>query len=215
MSYVIRGGEAGRARLGVLGRALHDSTAALLERAGIRPGMRCLDLGCGGGDVTLPMAAMVAPDGIVVGIDMDDVKIDLARQEAVERGVANVNLRTGDATALCDVGRYDLVYARFLLTHLPDPQATVSCMVDAAVPGGVVAVEDIQHSSVFAYPASPFMERYVELYDEVVRRRGCDPDIGPRLPGMLRRGRSRRRLGGLRPADVRDRGGQAGPAAHA
>ena len=46
-------------------------TAALLAQAGRGPGMRCVDLGCGGGEVTLEMARLAAPDGVVAGVDMD------------------------------------------------------------------------------------------------------------------------------------------------
>ena len=74
--YVIRGGAAGRARLGVIARTLRSSTLALLKRAGLVKGMMCLDLGCGGGDVTLEMARLAGPHGRALGIDVDEVKLD-------------------------------------------------------------------------------------------------------------------------------------------
>ena len=64
--YVIRGGLEGRERLRVLSRVMWPTTNALLDRIGIAPDARCLDLGCGGGDVTVLLAARV-PDGVVVG----------------------------------------------------------------------------------------------------------------------------------------------------
>ena len=69
--YVIRGGQQGYERLKVLARAHWPGTSALLERVVLHPGMRCLDLGCGGGDVTLELARLIGPDGHVTGIDMD------------------------------------------------------------------------------------------------------------------------------------------------
>ena len=185
--YIIRGGEEGKARLSVIGQALMASTAALLESAGLREGMRCLDLGCGGGDVTLMMGRAVGPDGRVVGVDMDTVKVGLAGQDALDQELGHVEFHTGDAAALAANREYDLVYARLLLTHLAEPEAALRRMVAAAVPGGVVVVEDLDHSSVFAYPPSPALGRYVELYNEVARRRGGDPEIGPKLPGLARR----------------------------
>ncbi len=50
--------------------------------------MKCIDVGCGGGEVTLAMARLVEPGGFVTGVDMDEVKLDLARKAAVERGVS-------------------------------------------------------------------------------------------------------------------------------
>ena len=97
--YVIRGGEAGYERLQVLARTVAPSTEALFDRVGLRDGMRCCDLGCGPGVVSFTLAERVAPSGEVVGVDMDEVKLDLARREAAERGITNITFRAGDVTA--------------------------------------------------------------------------------------------------------------------
>jgi len=59
--YVIRGGIEGRARLRILSRVMWPSTLNLLQRAGISCGMTCLDIGCGGGDVSCELARLVGP----------------------------------------------------------------------------------------------------------------------------------------------------------
>jgi SAM-dependent methyltransferase len=66
--YVLRGGEWGYQRLQLLARVLRADTVELLCRVGLRPGMRCLDLGCGGGEGTFELAQLAAPGGLVVGI---------------------------------------------------------------------------------------------------------------------------------------------------
>ncbi len=184
--YVIRGGEQGKARLSVLSAALAPSTASLLGAAGVREGMRVLDLGCGGGDVTLALAQLVGAHGAVVGIDVDDVQLDLARKDAADARIEHVEYRIGDAIDIDARDEYDVVYARFLLTHLADPAATLARMVTATKPGGIVVVEDLDHSAVYSYPALPALADFVELYNEVARRRGGDPEIGPKLLGMFR-----------------------------
>src|SRR5258708_17857800 len=90
--YVIRGGQKGYERLQILSRARWPETAALFGRAGLRPGMNAVDLGCGGGNVAIEIAALVAP-ALVTGIDMDDVKLALARKAAAARGLANVRFQ--------------------------------------------------------------------------------------------------------------------------
>jgi SAM-dependent methyltransferase len=184
--YVIRGGEEGRARLRVLAHALSPTTDRLLHAAGIAPGMSCLDVGCGGGDVSFAMARLVGASGRVVGIDMDETKLRLARAEATRDGLRNVEFTRSNVDELADESAYDLVYARFLLTHMLDPGAALRRMVRAARVGGAIVVEDIDHSSVFSYPPSTAVARYVRLYNEVVWRRGADPEIGPKLPGLFR-----------------------------
>ena len=79
--YIIRGGIEGRERLRVLARAMQPTTSALLDRVGVTPGMACLDVGCGGGDVTLELARRVIPGGSAVGADLDETKLSLAREK--------------------------------------------------------------------------------------------------------------------------------------
>src|SRR5262245_19032269 len=55
-TYMIRGGVEGQKRLEVLARVLWLTTSRLLAEAGLAPGIACLDLGCGGGQVTLRLA---------------------------------------------------------------------------------------------------------------------------------------------------------------
>jgi SAM-dependent methyltransferase len=183
--YVIRGGVAGRERLRVLGRVMQPGTRALLERVGLRAGMRCLDVGCGGGDGSRELARAVAPGGQVLGIDLDPTAVDLARQEAAALGLAGVQFRVatvGDPTV---EGEVDVAYARFLLTHLPDAAAGVAWIAERIRPGGLLVVEDIDFRGHFCAPDDTAFARYVELYAGVARRHGADPDIGGRLPLLL------------------------------
>lgn len=183
--YAIRGGRPGRERLRVLNRVMAETTGELLRRAGVGPRARCLDVGCGGGDVTA-MLARLTPDGFVVGTDMDETVLSLARAEAADAGLRNVEFRREDITRPADLGAaFDVVYARFLLTHLADPGGAVVTLCRRLAPGGVLIVEDIDFTGHFCHPPSDAFQRYVALYSRVVRARGADPDIGPRLPGLL------------------------------
>ena len=179
--YVIRGGVEGKKRLALLSRALWPTTSRLLQNAGLEAGMSCLDLGCGGGDVSLELATWVGPGGKVVGIDMDEEKLELAREHARERGLHNLEFRREDADTWAEVGTYDFVYCRFLLTHLREPQPVVGKIWQALRPGGRAAIEDIEFYGHFCFPESEAFLRYQQLYRIVVARRGGNADIGPTL----------------------------------
>jgi len=183
--YVLRGGNQGAERLRLLAAVKWPTTKTLLERAGLRSGLRCLDVGCGIGTVTVRMAEAVLPEGRVTGLDFDAHCIELARAAAQQLGL-DVEFKTGCASNLSDSAHYDLVFGRFLLTHLAEPESALRGMVRAARPGGTVVVEDIQFTGHFSHPACPAFDRYVTLYQDVVRKRGGDPNIGPRLLGMCR-----------------------------
>ena len=179
--YVLRGGRAGAERLRLLDRVKWPTTEALLVAAGLRAGMSCLDVGCGGGDVTLKMAALVGSEGNVVGVDRDREILRLAELDAGRRGLSVTFQRLG-AEELNERSAYDLVFSRYLLSHLPRPERAVGAMVRALRPGGRLVLEDVYFPGHVCYPANPAFARYVELYQAVARvKEGGDAAIGPRL----------------------------------
>jgi SAM-dependent methyltransferase len=182
--YVLRGGREGAERLRLLNRVKWPTTEPLLEAACLRAGMSCLDVGCGGGDVTLKMAALVGAEGHVVGVDRDQSVLQLARQEAEEQGLP-VTFRRLEAEELAEESAYDLVFARYLLSHLPRPQRALEAMVRAARPGGRLVLEDVFFPGHVCYPSNAAFDRFVELYQAVAREKeGGDAAIGVRLLGM-------------------------------
>jgi SAM-dependent methyltransferase len=174
--YIIRGGVQGRERLRVLSRVMRPTTMALLHRAGLRPGMTCLEVGCGGGDVAFDTVRAVGPSGRVVGT---------AIAEAAGQELSNIEFRLMDITENAPAAEFDLVHARFLLSHLADPAGALARMRGALRPGGVIVLEDVDFRGHFCYPESNAFARYMELYTETARRKGADANIGPRLPSLL------------------------------
>jgi SAM-dependent methyltransferase len=183
--YLIRGGIEGRERMRVVGRVMRPTTLSLLERAGVTTGMRCLDVGCGAGEVTFDLASLVGITGSVVGVDLDATKVELARGDAEQAEVGNVEFRVADLSEGLGDAAYDVVYARFLLTHLRDPAAAVELMRVALAPGGRLVVEDIDYAGSFCYPESAAFRRGNEIYEQTALRTGGDPFIGVRLPRLL------------------------------
>jgi SAM-dependent methyltransferase len=184
--YAIRGGVEGRERLKVLSRVMHKSTCDAFDQIGVGYGMVCLDIGCGSGDVTFELARRVGANGKVVGADIDYTKLDLAREEAQQLDLSNLEFRIMDIRDESNADEFDLVHARFLLTHLSDPIDAVEAFHQQLKPGGWCLLQDIDFTGLFVYPECFSFRRYHELYCHVVRRRGGDPDIGPRLPLLLR-----------------------------
>jgi len=162
------------------------STSSLLADVGISMGSICLDVGCGGGDVTFELARAVGPTGRAVGVDLDEIKLGIARQEAAQHGFSNITFEARDVTGWEPGEQFDVIYARFLLTHLRDPAALVAALRQKLRPGGVIIVEDIDYRGHFAEPHCGALTRAVEFYTKLVQARGSDPHIGPRLPRLLR-----------------------------
>jgi SAM-dependent methyltransferase len=181
-TYVIAGGQTGRDRLRTLSGVLAATTAALLDRLDIAPTARCLDVGCGGGDVTRLLAERV-PRGAVVGVDRDPVKIELARAELS----GPVELRVEDiADTVRSGATYDVVYVRFVLSHLSDAAAWVRRLSGLVAPGGLLAVEDVHIRGAFCWPPSAALGEALRIYAATVAANGGDANLGPQLPGHLR-----------------------------
>ena len=179
--YVLRGGRWGDDRLRILARVRRAETLALLGRAGVGPGQRCVDLGSGSGEVSFELARLTGPDGSVTGIDMDEVKLALAREAAAERGLGNVEFRAANVNDWTEPGSYDLVYSRFLLQHLSRPGDLIRRMWEAVRPGGVIAVEDADFDGLFCHPPNDGFDFYRRMLPRVVELNGGDAAIGRKL----------------------------------
>jgi ubiquinone/menaquinone biosynthesis C-methylase UbiE len=185
-SYIIRGGEEDCARLAVISRVLSPTTRALLDRVEPLHGGRLIDAGFGGGDVTFELANRAGPAGRVIGLDADAVKVDLARRAAADRGVGNVEFHQADLLEAWPVNGASLVYIRFVLLHLTDPQRMLARARQALRPGGVLVIEDIDHGGEFCDPPCPAFERYHELFVRTAQSRGADPFFGRKVARLLR-----------------------------
>jgi 2-polyprenyl-3-methyl-5-hydroxy-6-metoxy-1,4-benzoquinol methylase len=184
-SYPIKGGETGRARLAVLAGVLAPTTERHLDRAGPLAGCTAVDVGCGGGDVTFALARRVGPVGHVLGIDLDVEKLAWARAGAAKQGLAQVTFESIDVMKAWPIKNVDLVYARFILTHLAEPQALLARAMEALNPGGIILVEDIDIAGHFSYPDSPIIVAYAELYMALSRRRVGNAIIGRSIDLLL------------------------------
>jgi len=185
-SYVIDGGRSGAARLAVLARVRASASEDFVRRAGLRSGDRCLDLGCGSGELTMRLAEIAAP-GEVVGVDFDAAIIAVARERAAAAGVAP-SFVVAEVEALPDdLGSFDLISARYVLGHLRDPFAALRSMWALCRPGGVIAVEDTDVAAMAAEPRSAALERCIELHRELALARGLVPGVGAQLAELVRR----------------------------
>jgi ubiquinone/menaquinone biosynthesis C-methylase UbiE len=112
-----------------------------VERIGLRPGARVLDVCCGSGASALPAAEIVGAKGSVLGIDLSEGLLALARKKARARGFANAEFRKGDALELpVEDGTFDAVVCVFGIFFVPDMTAAVRSLWRAVRPGGKLAV---------------------------------------------------------------------------
>ena len=137
--------------------------------------------------VSVELARRVGPGGAVTAIDFDGEALEIARTEALQTGLDNLTYPTTLISSILFFDRpVDVVYTRFVLTHLQDPVTALRRMAGTARPGGTIVVEDADASANFCHPPETAFDLYSRLYRETMLARGTDPDIGPKLPQLLR-----------------------------
>jgi SAM-dependent methyltransferase len=160
--------------LGLRNDVYRRPLATALDRLGLREGWRCVDVGAGGGDVTVALAALVGRDGRVYAVDSDPRARDEVAAAAAAAGAAQVLAITQAAEDLTLPEPVDLAFCRFLLLHVLDPVAVLRRMAGVVRPGGwVVAQEPITSAGrVGGLPLSMPDARH--------------PDVGALLPALVR-----------------------------
>lgn len=186
--YVLGHSQGELDRLALQGRIYENATLDMLHGAGLESGMRVLDVGCGGGDVSLLAARLVGPEGVVTGVDRVPAAIQTARSRAARDSVHNVRFNSDGLEA---DRTFDAVIGRFILMHQDAPAAFLERCARQVRPGGVAAfLESHMWGSVpgvHSHPHSPVYDRMLKLKIAVIEAVGAHCDMGYRMPATFRK----------------------------
>jgi SAM-dependent methyltransferase len=167
-------------------RLYDDYTEHALRLAGLRPGMRVLDVGCGPGDVSFVAARLVGPEGTVLGIDAADI-VELARTRAAEHGVTSVRFEQTTVGDLALDEPVDAVIGRLILMHLPDPVSTLRQLAGLVRPSGVIAFSEFDMTGARSVPDLPLWQGARGTIISIFTGLGLDPTFAATLPTLFRR----------------------------
>jgi SAM-dependent methyltransferase len=174
------------AYLDAAARLVADGKRLSYERMRISPGATVLDVGCGPGSDTIPLAARVGDDGFVHGIDRDAEMVAEADSRAVEAGVSGrVEHRAGDAYALpwADA-TFDAARCERLFLHLDRPEQATAEMVRVTKPGGRVVLMDTDWGTRSVDTPEAELERRISRV--LAERCMANGYSGRRLWGLMR-----------------------------
>lgn len=167
-----------RQRLVLLGDVFDPLSTRAITALGLRDGMRCLEIGAGGGSIARWLCGQV-PDGEVVATDLD-VSMLLADPPA------NLRPLVHDVTAdPFPDSSFDLVHARFVLSHLRDRANVLRRMAGWLRPGGVMIIESFSWFPIDSSPHPAYrhaMQRWADLILDTI---GTDSRWSRAYPGPL------------------------------
>jgi SAM-dependent methyltransferase len=167
-------------RLILQAQMLRPITTRLMRDAGIREGMRVLDLGCGAGDVSMLAAELVGPSGSVLGIDRVGDVLDLADKRARRAGF-QIEFRKATLETFTEFRSFDIVIGRYVLIHQSDATAFVRAAARLVRPGGVLAFHELcMWRPTFPFPVLPY-DKASRWLDEATRFSFQGPESADRL----------------------------------
>jgi ubiquinone/menaquinone biosynthesis C-methylase UbiE len=195
--YVLGHSDQELARLERQAEIFSVETREWLRRAGLKTGMRVLDVGCGVGDVSIIAAEMVGSTGSVVGIDNAAVALPLASARAKRAGYDWLRFAEADLFDYAPAAKYDAIIGRFILMHVPDPSSALSHLCGLLEEGGVVTFIEMDISETAAVPPMPLLEKVIDWITQTYRRVGAEPDMGNKLYATFRAAGLTPRLSGV------------------
>ena len=184
--YALGDGEAERRRLMLQSRFVGELTREVFSRAGLAPGMRVLDVGCGVGDVSLLAREFVGPSGSVLGVDRSAQSLELARRRAQEASFANLEFVEAALDSLPACGPFDALVGRLILLYMPDPAQALRRCLEQVRPGGLVVFHEMDIPSGRSVPPSPLYTRVGEWVTTTFERAGVDVLMGSHLYATFR-----------------------------
>jgi SAM-dependent methyltransferase len=165
-------------RLHIQGESMAPETDRMLDLMGVSEGWSCLDIGCGPRGITDLLSRRVGPSGRVVGLDMNASFIEYARTNAAE----NTEFVIGDAYSpgLAQES-FDLVHMRFVASTAGEPERLIEEALKLVRPGGVVALQEPDGSTLNCYPPHAAWDRLKDAVIGAFSGVGSDVQLARRL----------------------------------
>jgi SAM-dependent methyltransferase len=180
-TYVLGHSDSELERLVRQAQFVGDLTAHVFQLAGLRPGMRVLDVGCGAGDVTFLAASIVGSQGEVVGVDKSPEAVALAEQRAAAAGLTNVYFLERDISDLWLDEPVDALVGRLVLMYLADPAVVLRRLAGLVKPGGLIVFHEFDVEGATSEPRCELFETSIWRIKQTLTRAGADIRAGLRL----------------------------------
>lgn len=154
----------------------------------LQSGDDLLDCGCGPGTITAGLAKTVNP-GHVIGIDIAESQITLAKANASEWGIQNAEFKVGSIYDLpFEDHRFNAVFAHAVVEHLNTPIKAFTEIRRVLKPGGVAGICSPDWGGFIVAPSDPTLEAAIQTYKDMQRQNGGDPDVGKKLGTLAQEG---------------------------
>lgn len=187
-SYVLATGKAGAKALDIQQQYIEQGSYKHLREAGLKTGMVVYDVGCGSGAMTVYLAQQVGSDGHVFAIDVSEEQLNVTKQKVKDAGLNNVTFIQADIQQLEQLPSKlaDIIYFRYLLVHLSQPQLALENMYQRLKVRGKLAFQEPTWSTIHTNYPKDFLNQYRDAVIKLGEIKGVNYNIGHRSPEMSR-----------------------------
>ncbi|MEE2525395.1 methyltransferase domain-containing protein [Hyphobacterium sp. HN65] len=182
--YIIGASQREVSRLGQQHAIWRERALAAWRRAGLKPGMSVLDMGCGPGHASFDLAQLVGPSGEVIAVDQSELFLEAVEAGARARGLTNIRTMKADLAEFeLPAKAVDFIWTRWVMSFLSAPQDLITRLGPALRPGGVFVAHEYGDYTTFGlHPRHETLDRFIDAVQASWRAFGGEPDIAKQLP---------------------------------
>jgi ubiquinone/menaquinone biosynthesis C-methylase UbiE len=163
-------------------------TDGFFDRLGIKKGMKILDAGSGPGFASFDLLERTGVTGEVTALEPSEMYLNYFKQECEKRKIKNVKFINGTAeTAKIPENYFDIIYSRWVIGFVPDPDLFIEKLAASLAPGGVIAIEDYAFNRLLLYPTGGDYEKVSLAVMEFWKLNGGDLCIAARIPAIFKK----------------------------
>lgn len=181
-AYALTTGKSAFERLKIVDKLYGEKSLNFLKQIGLKNCNKIVDVGCGTGQMVCRIARELGNGAQVVGIDQSEKQLAIAKKLAHESHLNNVEFICADIYE-CEQfnNKFDMIYCRSLLIHLPTPFKAINNMYQMLKQQGILACEEYNLNTCFSYPINSALQKTTDLFGQLAQKLNVDPEIGTKL----------------------------------
>ena len=165
-----------------------EVTNDFIKRCGVENGMKCLDVGAGPGFVSMDLLNFVGPEGEVTALEPSSMYLEHFKNYCLRKGLTNAKfINSKVETAELPENYYDFIFARWVISFVPDAELFLKNLHKALKSGGIIAIEDYNYDGITRYPQTEVFNDVPYAVREYWRKGGGDPHIALRMPELFKK----------------------------
>lgn len=175
-------------RLGFQHKVWKKITDKFFDRINIQQGWRCLDVGAGPGFVSMELSERVGESGEVTALEPSELYLNYFKDQCANKNISNVKFIHGIfEDAALENDHYDLIFLRWVIDFVPEPEDFLLKLIALLKKGGVIAIEDYNYEGIALFPKGGAFDNITETVRKYWRAGGGDPYFISKIPQIFKR----------------------------